>query len=310
VSVRGELSVREGECGGVKCLILTVREGECGGVKCLILTVRLISVLSMSLCSLSITSSNSFCTDGFSQCSWAFTNAGHNRVTMSQFRFVTNERLFSPSTMYSAPYRHRWDVISLGTMYYTPCTHRWDAISLGTMYYTPYRHRWDAISLGTMYYTPYRHRWDVISLGTMYYTPYTQKHTQVGCNFTGNYVLHTLHTQAGCNFTGNYVIHTLQTQVGCNFTGNYVIHTLQTHRWDAISLGTMYYTPYTHTGGMQFHWELCITHSTDSRQRLFQCGSQEAGLVKYDKYACKKRAEGLGYNKNTRHKIHNKQLAI
>ena len=37
-----------------------------------------------------------------------------------------------------------------------------------------------------------------------------------------------------------------------------------------------------------------------SRQdkRLLQCGSQEAGLVKYDKYTCKKWAVGLGYNKN------------
>jgi len=40
-------------------------------------------------------------------------------------------------------------------------------------------------------------------------------------------------------------------------------------------------------------------------KRLFQCGSQEAGLVKYDKYTCKKWAVGLGYNKNTRYKIHN-----
>ena len=45
-------------------------------------------------------------------------------------------------------------------------------------------------------------------------------------------------------------------------------------------------------------------------KRLFQCGSQEAGLVKYYKYTCKKWAVGLGYNKNTRYKIHNKQLAI
>ena len=48
----------------------------------------------------------------------------------------------------------------------------------------------------------------------------------------------------------------------------------------------------------------------DQDKRLFQCGSQEAGLVKYDKYTCKKWTVGLGYNKNTRYKIHNKQLAI
>ena len=40
-------------------------------------------------------------------------------------------------------------------------------------------------------------------------------------------------------------------------------------------------------------------------KRLFQCGSQEAGLVKYDKYTCKKWTVCLGYNKNTRYKIHN-----
>jgi len=45
-------------------------------------------------------------------------------------------------------------------------------------------------------------------------------------------------------------------------------------------------------------------------KRLCQCGSQEAGLVKYGKYTCKKWAVGLGYNKNTRHKIHNKQFVI
>ena len=45
-------------------------------------------------------------------------------------------------------------------------------------------------------------------------------------------------------------------------------------------------------------------------KRLFQCGSQEAGLVKYDKYTCKKWAVGLGYNENTRYKIHNKQFTI
>ena len=45
-------------------------------------------------------------------------------------------------------------------------------------------------------------------------------------------------------------------------------------------------------------------------KRLFQCGRQEDGLVKYDKYTCKKWAVGLGYNKNTRYKIHNKQFRI
>ena len=45
-------------------------------------------------------------------------------------------------------------------------------------------------------------------------------------------------------------------------------------------------------------------------KRLFQCGSQEPGLVKYDIYTCKKWAVGLGYNKNTQYKIHNKQFAI
>jgi len=33
-------------------------------------------------------------------------------------------------------------------------------------------------------------------------------------------------------------------------------------------------------------------------------------IVKYDKYTCKKWAVGLGYNKNTRYKIHNERLAI
>ena len=46
-------------------------------------------------------------------------------------------------------------------------------------------------------------------------------------------------------------------------------------------------------------------------KRLFQCGSKEAGLVKYDKYTCKKISSmPIGYNKNTRYKIHNKQLAM
>ena len=49
--------------------------------------------------------------------------------------------------------------------------------------------------------------------------------------------------------------------------------------------------------------------SSRQDKRLFQCGSQEAGWVKYDKYV-KKCAVCLGYNKNTRYKIHNKQVAI
>jgi len=55
-----------------------------------------------------------------------------------------------------------------------------------------------------------------------------------------------------------------------------------------------------------------MLHLNKTRQDkcLFQCGRQEAGLVKYDKYTCKRWAIGLGYNKNTRYKIHNKQFAI
>ena len=61
-----------------------------------------------------------------------------------------------------------------------------------------------------------------------------------------------------------------------------------------------------------YHFCHTCTYEEEEEEdkRLFQCGSQEAGLVKLDKYTWKKWAVGLGYNKNTRYKIHNKQFAI
>ena len=32
----------------------------------------------------------------------------------------------------------------------------------------------------------------------------------------------------------------------------------------------------------------CVVSGTDKTSVYFQCGSQEAGLIKYDKYTCKK----------------------
>lgn len=89
-----------------------------------------------------MTSSNSFNTDGFSQWSWAWTSAGHNWVITSQLRFVTSERLFSPSTTYSAPYIHahargREFHRKLHNVHPITCTCTWETISLGTTHCKP-----------------------------------------------------------------------------------------------------------------------------------------------------------------------------